>query len=103
MTDEIQKDTSVHWSVKLIDRVMDSIDGFGTKFLSGRFLAVTLDTIIYPGCVVLCGYLVHSKILEPETFIAVIGGYALLVKETRLKYFDRTDRNEPTKTTEGKT
>ncbi len=92
MTEEIQKDSKIHWTVKLVDRFMDSVDGFGTKILSARFLAVTLDTIIYPGCVVLCGYLTHLKVIEPETFIAVLGAYALLVKETRLKYFDRTDR-----------
>jgi hypothetical protein len=35
--------------------------------------------------------------LTTETFIAVLGGYALLVKETRKAYFDREDRNTPTK------
>lgn len=84
-------------ALQLSDRYLDTIDTTLAKILSGRFIAVVLDTIVFPGCVILCGYLTHQKIVEPETFIAVLGGYALLVKETRLKYFERTDRKEEDK------
>ena len=81
-------------ALQLSDRWLDTVDTIVGKVLSGRFIAVTLDTIVFPGCVILCGYLTHTGKVEAETFIAVLGGYALLVKETRLKYFDRTDRKE---------
>lgn len=90
MTDEEKESIKL----KIVDRRLDTVDNVLSKIFSARFLAVVLDSIVYPGTVVLCGYLTHQKIVEPETFIAVIGGYALLVKETRLKYFDRTDRGE---------
>lgn len=79
---------------KLQDRWLDTIDKVLGKAFSGRFIAIVLDSIIFPGAVILCGYLTHQKLVEPETFIAVLGGYALLVKETRLKYFERTDRDQ---------
>jgi hypothetical protein len=79
---------------KLQDRWLDTVDRILGKAFSGRFIAIVLDSIIFPGAVILCGYLTHQKLVEPETFIAVLGGYALLVKETRLKYFDRTDRDQ---------
>src|SRR3990167_2744283 len=79
---------------KLQDSWLNTIDRILGKAFSGRFIAIVLDSIIFPGAIILCGYLTHQKLVEPETFIAVLGGYALLVKETRLKYFDRTDRDQ---------
>lgn len=90
MSDNDEKNVTI----ALNDRWLDTIDMIFGKIFSGRFIAVVLDTIVFPGCVILCGYLTHTGKVEPETFIAVLGGYALLVKETRLKYFDRTDRKE---------
>lgn len=62
------------------------------KLISGRLITLVIDSIIYPACVVVCGILCVNGKLATETFIAVLGGYALLVKETRKSYFDRTDR-----------
>lgn len=90
------EETKDELALKLSDRWLDTVDLMVSKLFSGRFIAVVLDTIVFPGCVILCGYLTHTGKIEPETFIAVLGGYALLVKETRLKYFDRSDREKPT-------
>ncbi len=81
-------------ALQLSDRWLDTVDMVFSKLLSGRFIAVVLDTLVYPGAVILCGYLTHTGKVDAATFIAVLGTYALLVKETRLKYFDRTDRKE---------
>jgi len=62
------------------------------KMPGGRLTTLTIDSIVYPACVVICGALAMMKLLEVETFIAVLGGYALLVKETRKDYFNRDDR-----------
>ena len=62
--------------------------------VSGRFITLLIDSVIYPTCVVLCGYLCVIGKITSETFIAVLGGYALLVKETRQNYFQRTDRTQ---------
>lgn len=67
------------------------------KLPGGRLTTLTIDSIIYPACVVICGILAVMKLLQVETFIAVLGGYALLVKETRQAYFDRTDRTPEAK------
>lgn len=64
------------------------------KLISGRLITLVIDSIIYPTCVIVCGILCVKGKIQTETFIAVLGGYALLVKETRKSYFDRTDRKQ---------
>lgn len=65
------------------------------KFLSGRFTMLIIDSFVYPSCVVMCGILCIQGKIDAATFIAIMGAYALLVKETREKYFARTDRQPP--------
>lgn len=69
---------------------------------SGRLTTLLIDSLVYPFCVILCGLLtIHGK-MDTQTFIAVLGGYALLVKETRQDYFERKDRDLITKPNGGK-
>ena len=68
------------------------MNSFWSKVTGGRYVIVIMDTFIYPSCVVLCGVLAVLGKLQTETFIAVLGAYALLVKETRQSYFNRMDR-----------
>lgn len=68
------------------------------KLWSARFWTLMLDSTIYPGCVILSGVLAVQGKIQVETFIAILGGYALLVKETRQKYFDRDDRTQTKET-----
>lgn len=93
MTEEIQKDKKNHVALLLIDRIMDSLDGLGTKLLSGRFLAITFDTIGYFLGVLFCGLLTIKGTLHIETFIAILSTYALLVQKTRENYFNMTKTN----------
>lgn len=102
MTDEIQNDPKLDWKIKIVDRFMDSLDGFGTKIFSGRFLAITLDTIGYSMGVGICGYLAIKKIIDPGTFIAVLSTYALLVQKTRENYFSMNKETKITETKETK-
>lgn len=78
--------------VYILDRILDSMDAMATKLLGGRFITLLIDSIVYPGAVVICGYLAVKGKLDTATFIAVLGGYALLVKETRLSYFNRGEK-----------
>lgn len=75
--------------IYFLDRILDSIDQLSTKLVSGRFITLFIDSIVYPGAVGVCGYLTIQGKMQADTFIAVLGGYALLVKETRTRYFDR--------------
>ena len=69
------------------DRLLESVDIIVAKLTSGKFLAVTLDTVGYTGGVIITGFLAYKKMIEPETFIAVLGTYSLLVQKTRENYF----------------
>lgn len=82
-----------------VDRLLDSFDTVVAKLTSGKFLAVTFDTVGYLAGVVLSGYLAVKKLIEPATFIAILSTYALLVQKTRESYFginrDRTETDKP--------
>lgn len=71
----------------IFDRFMDSWDVIVAKLTSGKFLAVTFDTIGYFAGVVICGYLTIKGKVDESVFIAVLGSYGLLVQKTRESYF----------------
>lgn len=99
MTEEIQNDKGLknERALLIIDRFMDSFDVIVAKMTSGKFLAITFDTVGYTAGVVITGVLAYKKIIDPAVFIAVLGTYALLVKETRISYFgmnkDKQEQN----------
>lgn len=76
-------------AIKLLDRVMDSLDGLGTKILSGRFLATVLLVWTYCQIVLTCCHLVEVKVIQAETFLAVLAGIATLVTMIVKDYFNK--------------
>ncbi len=84
------------------DRFFDFLEVIVVKITSGRFLAITVDTFGYMAGVVICGFLAYKKYIEPETFVAVLSTYALLVQKTRENYFAMRPPIEPPKPPEVK-
>ncbi len=74
--------------MKIIDRKLDTWDMVFNKLFSGRFLAIVIDSIVFPAAVIVSGILAWQKIIEPATFISILGTYGLLVQKTRERYFD---------------
>lgn len=79
-------------AIGFVDRIMDSLDGFGTKILSGRFLATLLLVWTYCKVVDTCCKLVEVKAISAETFLAVLAGIAGLVTMIVKDYFNRENK-----------
>ena len=62
------------------------------KILSARFLMAILFSVTYCGVILLCTYAMIKKVLAVETGIALIGAFALVVREIADDYFKREDR-----------
>lgn len=105
MSDEEKQERRIikdeQWA-KCWDRLLDSLDVIVAKITSGRFLAITFDTIGYTAGVVICGLLAYKEIIEPAVFISVLGAYGLLVQKTRENYFGMRPPIETPKTPEQK-
>jgi hypothetical protein len=82
----------------IVDRIFDSLDGFGTKILSGRFLATVLLVWTYCWVIVTCCRLVEGSKISPETFLAVMAGVGGLVTMIVKDYFSK-DENKTGGTT----
>lgn len=62
------------------------------KFLSARFLMAIGFSVTYCLIMLLCSIALLYKILTVETYVALIGAFALIVREIVSDYFERKDR-----------
>ena len=62
------------------------------KILSARFLMTILFSSAYCVVILLCTYAMIRKIIAVETGVALIGAFALIVREIADDYFKREDR-----------
>ena len=56
-----------------------------------KFMAVWYS-IVYGIIMIAITFTFAKKIITPETYIALLGGFALIAKEIANDYFDRSDR-----------
>ena len=67
------------------------------KVLSARFLMAVGFSSTYCIIMALLTVALLKKIITVETYVALLGAFALIVREIVQDYFDREDRkNEPT-------
>jgi len=64
------------------------------KLFSGRWVMTVSFTITYCVVILLCTYAMLKKILAVETAVALIAGFALIVREIAIDYFNRDDRTK---------
>ena len=62
------------------------------KEISARKFMAIWYSVIYGIIMVFITIAFVKKIIIPETYIALLGGFALIAKEIASDYFDRTDR-----------
>ena len=62
------------------------------KFTSARFLMAILFSTTYCLVILGCTVALLLKILAVETYVALVGAFALIVREIASDYFGREDR-----------
>ncbi|CAK0754900.1 hypothetical protein CCP1ISM_50014 [Azospirillaceae bacterium] len=62
------------------------------KNLSARFIMAVGFSLTYCLIMVACTKLVADKTINVETYVALIGAFALIVREIVNDYFERKDR-----------
>lgn len=62
------------------------------KSVSARFVMAVGFSLTYCFIMIACVLLTGLKILTAQTFIALLGGFALIVREIVNDYFERKDR-----------
>lgn len=62
--------------------------------MSARFLMAIMFSGSYCIVVLACTVALLMKILSVETYVAVLGAFALVVREIAAAYFDRNDRQQ---------
>ena len=67
-----------------------------SKEVSARKIMAILFSVTY--CLILlgCTIALMKKIISVETYVALVGAFALVVREIVSDYFSRTDRDKPT-------
>ncbi len=62
------------------------------QFTSARFLMSILFSATYCLIMLGCTYALIKKIITVETYVALVGAFALVVREIVNDYFERKDR-----------
>ncbi|MFA6067516.1 MAG: hypothetical protein WC810_02945 [Janthinobacterium sp.] len=65
------------------------------KLLSARFLMAVAYTLTYCSIMVLLTIALLQKIVNVETYVALLAAFALIVREIAGDYFSRQDRSKP--------
>ena len=64
------------------------------QLTSARFLMAILFSVTYCIIMIACTIALLKKIITVETYIALLGAFALVVREIVSDYFERKDRKQ---------
>ena len=77
---------------EIINKIIDLLKTLAPKLLSGRYYLTIAFSTTY--CLIMLGLTIAllKKIIVVETYVALLGAFALIVREIAGDYFSRNDR-----------